>query len=286
LTCVITRALDQGAAGFVDQLVDITAQKLAASERQRAEKEIVLVNNVLEERIRKRTAELEESNEDLRGFAYSLAHDLRAPLASIDGFSAQLESRLAGTLDEKGRHYLNRVRAGVRLMSDFTDALLALADLSNTQLMHEPVDLSAVARNIVDRMREHEPGRNVRVVIEGTPRAQGDERLLTDVMQNLLGNAWKFTARAAAPRVELGLASQDAQEQVFYVRDNGAGIDAGHAHKLFRPFHRMHTTDDFPGTGLGLAMVRKVVQLHGGRIWAEATPGAGAAFFFTLAPRG
>jgi PAS domain S-box-containing protein len=282
LTCVVTRAPGQGAAGFVDQLVDITAQKLAASERQRAEKEIVLVNNVLEERIRKRTAELEESNEDLRDFAYSLAHDLRAPLASIDGFSAQLETRLAGTLDEKGRHYLNRVRAGVRLMSDFTDALLALADLSNTQLMHEPVDLSAVARNIVDRMREHEPERKVRVVIEGTPRAQGDERLLTDVMQNLLGNAWKFTSKKELAEIRFGGEPSADGSWRYHVKDNGAGFDPAHADKLFGPFQRLHPATEFRGTGIGLAIVRKIVSRHGGRVWAESQPGQGASFFFTL----
>jgi len=282
LTCVLLPPDESKPARFVDQLVDITSQKLAASERQRAEKEIVLVNNVLEERIRKRTAELEESNEDLRDFAYSLAHDLRAPLASIDGFSAQLEIRLAGALDDKSRHYLKRVRAGVRLMSDFTDALLALADLSNTQLMHEPVDLSAVARKIVDRLREHEPERDVKIVIEGTPRAHGDERLLTDAMQNLLGNAWKFTSKREKAEISFGGEPWADGSWLYRVKDNGAGFDPAHADKLFGPFQRLHTTSEFKGTGIGLAIVRKIVSRHGGRVWAESQPGQGACFLFTL----
>jgi len=252
------------------------------TERRRAEKEIVLLNNVLEQRIRKRTAELEESNEDLRDFAYSLAHDLRAPLASIDGFSAQLEVGLGAQLDEKSRHYLKRVRAGVKLMADLTDALLALADLSNTQLLHQNVDLSAVARSIFDRLREQEPQRNVDVVIEDTLRAQGDIRLLTDVMENLLGNAWKFTSRTARAQIVFGGQSWPNGSYLYHVKDNGAGFDPAYAYKLFGPFQRLHTASEFEGTGIGLAMVRKIVSRHGGRVWAESLPGEGASFFFTL----
>ena len=252
------------------------------TERRRAEKEIVLLNNVLEQRIRKRTEELEESNEDLRDFAYSLAHDLRAPLSSIDGFSAQLESRLEEYLDEKSRHYLKRVRAGVSLMADLTDALLALADLSNTQLLHQHVDLSAVARNIVERLREQHPHRQVTVVIEDTPRAQGDVRLLADVMENLLGNAWKFTSRHERAEIAFGGQSWPNGSYLYHVKDNGAGFDPAYAYKLFGPFQRLHTANEFEGTGIGLAMVRKIVSRHGGRVWAESQPGEGASFFFTL----
>lgn len=252
------------------------------TERRRAEKEIVLLNNVLEQRIRKRTAELEESNEDLRDFAYSLAHDLRAPLASIDGFSAQLEVRLADHLDDKARHYLRRVRSGVKLMADLTDALLALADLSNTQLLHQAVDLSFVARGIVERLREQEPCRRVDVVVEDTPRAQGDIRLLTDVMENLLGNAWKFTSKKPHARITFGGQSWPNGAYLYHVKDNGAGFDPAYAYKLFGPFQRLHSASEFEGTGIGLAMVRKIVSRHGGRIWAESLPGEGASFYFTL----
>jgi PAS domain S-box-containing protein len=264
------------------EVTGIMALHSDVTERRRAEKEIVLLNNVLEQRIRKRTAELEESNEDLRDFAYSLAHDLRAPLASIDGFSAQLESRLAAQLDDKARHYLRRVRAGVKLMADLTDALLALADLSNTQLLHQNVDLSAVARNIMDRLGEQAPERQVRVVIEDTPRAQGDVRLLTDVMENLLGNSWKFTSRTQRPEIVFGGQSWPNGSYLYHVKDNGAGFDPAYAYKLFGPFQRLHSASEFEGTGIGLAMVRKIVSRHGGRVWAESQPGAGASFFFTL----
>jgi PAS domain S-box-containing protein len=252
------------------------------TERQRAEKEIVLLNNLLEQRIRKRTAELEESNEDLRDFAYSLAHDLRAPLASIDGFSAQLELRLSQVLDDSSRHYLKRVRAGVRLMSDLTDALLALADLSNTPLLHQSVDLSAIARGIGERLREQHPGRRVNIVVEETPQAQGDVRLLANMMENLLGNAWKFTSRKESAEIVFGGQAWPNGSYLYHVKDNGAGFDPAYAYKLFGPFQRLHTASEFEGTGIGLAMVRKIVSRHGGRVWAESMPGAGASFYFSL----
>ena len=273
--CTVMRAPDGEPTAVLAVNTDVT-------ERRRAEKEIVLLNNVLEQRIRKRTEELEESNEDLRDFAYSLAHDLRAPLASIDGFSAQLELRLAQQLDEKARHYLKRVRAGVKLMADLTDALLALADLSNTQLLHQNVDLSAVSRSIVERLQEQEPDRQVEIVIEDTPRAQGDVRLLADVMENLLGNAWKFTSRTERARITFGGQSWPNGSYLYHVKDNGAGFDPAYAYKLFGPFQRLHTTSEFEGTGIGLAMVRKIVSRHGGRVWAESLPGEGASFYFTL----
>jgi PAS domain S-box-containing protein len=273
--CIVMRSAEGETTGILAIDSDVT-------ERRRAEKEIVLLNNVLEQRIRKRTSELEESNEDLRDFAYSLAHDLRAPLASIDGFSAQLEERLGQQLDDKGRHYLRRVRAGVKLMADLTDALLALADLSNTQLLHQNVNLSAVARGIIERLREQQPHRQVTVLIEDTPQAQGDIRLLTDVMENLLGNAWKFTSKTRRAQIAFGGQSWPNGSYLYHVKDNGAGFDPAYAYKLFGPFQRLHTAEEFEGTGIGLAMVRKIVSRHGGRVWAESSPGEGASFFFTL----
>jgi PAS domain S-box-containing protein len=273
--CTVVRNAEGEATGILAIDSDVT-------ERRRAEKEIVLLNNVLEQRIRKRTSELEESNEDLRDFAYSLAHDLRAPLASIDGFSAQLEARLAQQLDDKGRHYLRRVRAGVKLMADLTDALLALADLSNTQLLHQYVDLSSIARGITERLREQEPHRQVTVRVDDTQRAKGDVRLLTDVMENLLGNAWKFTSRTPRAEITFGGQAWANGAYLYHVKDNGAGFDPAYAYKLFGPFQRLHTSAEFEGTGIGLAMVRKIVSRHAGRVWAESKPGEGASFFFTL----
>jgi PAS domain S-box-containing protein len=268
-----------GSAGEPDLVLSVDTD---VTERRRAETEIVLLNNLLEQRIRKRTAELEASNEDLRDFAYSLAHDLRAPLASIDGFSAQLESRMAGQMDDRSLHYIQRLRAGVKLMSGLTDALLALADLSNTPLLHQSVDLSAVARGVMERLHEVEPARDARVVIEDTPRAQGDVRLLTGVMENLLGNAWKFTSRTARAEIVFSSETTPGGSSLYRVKDNGAGFDPAYAYKLFGPFQRLHTVSEFQGTGIGLAIVRKIVSRHGGRVWAESAPGAGASFYFTL----
>ena len=252
------------------------------TEQRRAEKEIVLLSNVMEQRIHRRTIQLEESNKDLREFAYSLAHDLRAPLASIDGFSAQLESRLAGTLDDKCSHYLRRVRAGVRLMADLTDGLLGLADLANTDLLRQQVDLSALAKMVLERLRELDPLRDIALTVQDTLPARGDVRLLTDVLQNLLGNAWKFTSKTAGARVEFGGRAPADGPYVYFVSDNGAGFDPDYAYKLFGPFQRLHAAHEFEGTGIGLAMVRKIVTRHGGQVWADSRPGKGATFYFTL----
>jgi len=273
--CSLLRAEDGQVQGVLSTMSDTT-------ERRRADKEIVLLNNVLEQRIRKRTQELEESNEDLRDFAYSLAHDLRAPLASIDGFSAQLEIRLSASLDERSRHYLARVRAGVKLMSDLTDGLLALADLANATLLHQRVDLSSVARGVLERLREGEPHRDVVIEVTETQRAQGDARLIADVLENLLGNAWKFTSKQPRARIEFGGGPWEGGAYRYHVRDNGAGFDPAYAYKLFGPFQRLHTSSEFEGHGIGLAMVRKIVSRHGGRVWAESAPGEGASFYFTL----
>lgn len=252
------------------------------TQRRQAEYELQVLNNALEMRIHQRTQQLEESNEELRNFAYSLAHDLRAPLGSIDGFSSQLQDMLAGTLEEKGRHYLARVRAGVRVMADLTDALLALAHLSQAELLRQSVDLSAIALAWQHRVQEQEPGRDAVVVVHGTPRAVGDVRLLADMLENLLGNAWKFSAKRAGARIEFGSQAGPQGQPVYYVRDNGAGFDPAYVSKLFMPFQRLHAAHEFAGTGIGLAIVRKIVSRHGGRVWAESGQGEGAVFYFTL----
>lgn len=252
------------------------------TERLQAQRELETLNAELEERVQERTAQLERSNEELRTFAYSLAHDLRAPLAAIDGFSLELARRLGDLPDATSRHYLSRVRAGVRLMSDLTDAMLSLAHLSDAPLLQQAVDLSAVARAWYSTAREREPSRQVQMVISATPRALGDVRLLTDVLENLLGNAWKFTSRRADARIEFGAQEAQGRYPVYFVRDNGAGFDGAYADKLFAPFQRLHAAGDFPGTGIGLAIVRKIVLRHGGRVWAESREGEGACFYFTL----
>ncbi|HSV34609.1 MAG TPA: PAS domain S-box protein [Ramlibacter sp.] len=253
------------------------------TQRRRAEREIRELNEALESRIRQRTAQLEERNEELRTFAYSVAHDLRGPLSTTDGFSRQLELLLGDSLDAKGRHYLQRVRHGVQLMSDLTDALLSLANLSQEPLQSARVDLSALARAWLRRMRETQPHREVQVGIADTPAVQGDGRLLKVMLENLLDNAWKFTSRQPQACIEFGAAAfGSAGPVVFFVRDNGAGFDSAYAGKLFTPFQRLHPAHEFQGTGMGLAMVRKIALRHGGRVWADSRTGEGAVFHFTL----
>lgn len=255
------------------------------TERRRAAKEIVLLNNVLEQRIRSRTAELEESTEDLRGFAHSLAHDLRGPLSSIDGFSAQLQRRLDGRLDDQCRHYLERLRAGVQHMAGLTDGLLALAELSGARPSLQQVDLSALAQASVDRLRKAAAAHQPQVTIEPTAAARGDPQLLAVVMDQLLDNAWKFTAAAGgAARIAWSGSARADGSYVYELRDNGVGFDPRYAHQLFGPFQRLHAPGQFAGNGIGLAMVRKIVLRHGGSVWAESLPGQGASFHFTLNP--
>jgi PAS domain S-box-containing protein len=252
------------------------------TERRRAEDETVRLKAELEERVRQRTAQLEAANAELEAFSYSIAHDLRSPLTSIDGFSHALEESCLPALDDQGQHYLRRIRAGVRQMSDLTEAMLSLAHLSSVMLRCEPVDLAETARAVLARLRENEPQREATLEAPARLFAQGDPRLLTQVVANLVGNAWKFSARKPQTRISLG-ASQAGGETVFFVADRGAGFDMAHASRLFGAFQRLHAPSEFEGTGIGLALVQKIVTRHGGRIWARAEPGEGATFYFTLA---
>jgi signal transduction histidine kinase len=223
--------------------------------------------------------ELGRANKELETFAYSVSHDLRAPLRAIDGFSKILLDRHTGTLDDEGRHFLTRVRAGTARMSQLIDALLDLSRLGRAPLRAENVDLTDVAHNVVEELRRRDPERTVTIEIAEGLGARGDRRLLTIALENLLGNAWKFTGERAAPHIWVGRTS-DAPG-AFFVRDDGAGFDETYADKLFAPFQRLHGAE-FEGTGIGLATVQRIVARHGGRIWARAAVGQGATFFFTL----
>jgi PAS domain S-box-containing protein len=275
---------EQGAAVASDGngVVVLEGLVMDITERRRAQEEISRLNAELEERVRQRTAQLQSANAELEAFSYSIAHDLRSPLTSIDGFSHVLAGHECA-LDERGRHYLRRIRAGVRQMSDLTDALLSLAHLSRVNLRSERVDLAEVVRATLAQLREREPAREVDAQIAPHLWTHGDPRLLAQVMSNLVGNAWKFSSHK--PRVVLRVASQvDAHgETVYYVADEGAGFDMAHASRLFGAFQRLHAPSEFEGTGIGLALVQKIVARHGGRIWAQARLGEGATFYFTLA---
>lgn len=252
------------------------------SESKKAQQEIMRLNAGLEERVQRRTAQLEAANRELEAFSYSIAHDLRAPLSSIDGFSNTLQESAAGVLDERSQHYLRRIRAGVRQMSELTDGLLSLASLSRADLQMEQVDLAELARSAVAGCRERSPERAVDIVIADSLPARGDPRLLAQVMGNLVGNAWKFTSRKTRARIEVGGTRDRDGQWVYYVRDDGAGFDMAYASKMFEAFRRMHTSAEFEGTGIGLAIAHRVITRHGGRIWADSAPERGAAFYFTL----
>ena len=264
-----------------DQIIGAATIARDIGERKRAEAE----RADLARDLARYTAELEAVNRELEAFSYAVSHDLRAPLRSIDGFSQALLEDYGDTLDASGQDYLRRVRAATQRMGELIDDLLELARVTRAELRREAVDLSGLARGIVEHLREAGPGRQVEFVVAGGLASEGDPRLLRIVLENLLGNAWKFTSRRPNARIEFGSVERDG-ERVYFVRDNGVGFDMAYAQKLFGAFQRLHTSAEFPGTGVGLATVQRIIHRHGGRIWAEAQPEAGATFSFTLEPPG
>ncbi len=229
-------------------------------------------------------AALRLSNQELEAFSYSVSHDLRAPLNTIDGFSRLLSKQLNADVNNKGQHYLSRIQAGVAQMGKLIEDLLSLAQVSRMQLRIEAVDLSALSRRILDDWQARQPERQVQFHIEPDLMAHGDARLVRVLMENLLGNAWKFTSQRLQANITVGQKSDAAGVTVFFVRDDGAGFDMAYVDKLFVAFQRLHTASEFPGTGVGLATVSRVVGRHGGKLWAEGSIGHGATFFFTLPP--
>jgi light-regulated signal transduction histidine kinase (bacteriophytochrome) len=234
-----------------------------------------------DEELRSAKAQAESASRELEAFSYSVAHDLRAPLRGIDGFSQALLDDYGSTLDEVGLGYLQRVRKLAQHMAELIDDLLALSRVTRADLIREPVDLSAIAAAAAGRLQRSDPARVVDVRIEPGLTVEGDSRLLSIALDNLFGNAWKFTSKVAAARIELG-AETGPSGPAFFVRDNGAGFDQQYAHKLFGVFQRLHTEAEFPGTGIGLATVARIIHRPGGRVWAQGSPGNGATFYFKL----
>lgn len=252
--------------------------------RQQAEEELVKLNEQLEQRVLQRTRELEVANQELESFSYSVSHDLRAPLRGIDGFSQILLKRYADRLDDTGRDYLGRVRRASQRMGELIDDLLNLSRMSRSPLRRQEVDLSSVAELSLQELRRGTPERTVDVRVQPAMHTFGDPGLLRVVLDNLLGNAWKFTRHADPAKIEFGNMELNG-EMVYFVRDNGAGYDKTYARKLFQVFQRLHSESEFEGTGIGLATVQRIILRHHGKVWAEGDSGKGACFFFTLPRR-
>jgi signal transduction histidine kinase len=272
-------------AGLYHMLSRMQAEGAARSRALlRARRDLELANERLDQVVQERTAQLEQAYRDLETFSYAVAHDVRAPLASIAGFAKALEPGVAARGDEKQQHYLRRIQSNAAHMDELTQHLLELGRLTRAPIERNVVDLSALAAEVIARLRETEPARNVVTEVEHGLRARGDPALLRQVLENLLGNAWKFSSKQAQAHISF---RRDADagapgESVFVVQDDGQGFDSDQAPGLFQPFRRMHDREEFPGTGVGLASVQRIVALHGGRVWAHSRRGAGARFCFAL----
>ena len=238
-------------------------------------------NRELDARVRERTRDLEEANREHKAFAYAISHDLRAPLRALSGFSQALQEDCAAQLDDTARDYLNRIQNGAKRMGELIEGLLRLSRVSQVEISHEQLDLSALCSEVVEELRREQPEREVQVDIQPGVRGEGDRQLLSDVLGNLMGNAWKFTTKTPHPSIGFGARPENGIT-VYYVQDNGAGFDKAYADKLFTPFQRLHHERDFPGAGIGLSTVRRIIQRHNGDVWAESSAGEGSTFYFTL----
>jgi signal transduction histidine kinase len=266
-------------ASSLRQKKDLALKEIAA--RKQSEAELEKYRDHLEEMVKQRTAELEIANKELESFAYSVSHDLRAPLRSIDGFSQAIIEDYGDKLDEQGKDYLKRIRKSSQMMAQLIDDILGLSRVVRAELFLKKVNLSDMAREISLELKRTEPERQVEFNIMESVEAIGDANLLHSVIQNLLINSFKFTAKCQVGRINFGVEQKNGKN-VYYVRDNGVGFDMKYVDKLFKPFERLHQASEFVGTGIGLATVQRIVQRHGGKVWAEGEVGKGASFNFTL----
>ena len=256
----------------------VTASIRDVTERKVAEEKIKQLNTDLEAR----AIQLEATNKELEAFSYSVSHDLRAPLRTIDGFSLAVLEDYGDQLDDEGRNYLMRIRTAAQRMAQLIDDLLNLSRVTRSPFTPEPTNLSSVVQHIVRELQQTDPQRIVDFSIAPNVIANSDPRLIKVLLENLLSNAWKFTSKQTLARIEFGVSKDPSGESVYFVRDNGAGFDMAYVNKLFGAFQRLHTTSEFPGVGIGLAIVQRIITRHGGRIWAEGEENKGATFFFTL----
>jgi hypothetical protein len=279
------------------------------TERKMAEDKVIRLNAELEQKVAERTRELhdsqlallnlvddlnqsvkstalasrklEETNNELKAFSYSVSHDLRAPLRSIDGFSLALMEDYQEKLDDTGKNYLNKIRAATQHMGLLIEDMLKLSRISHAEFHHESIDLSNLVQSIAQTIQQSNPDKDMNIIIQRDIVINGDLNSMEIALTNLLENAWKFTGKQKQPLIEFGMTLTEG-EKIFFIRDNGVGFDMAYANKLFGAFQRLHSTDEFPGTGIGLATVKRIITRHGGRIWAEGEVGKGATFFFTI----
>lgn len=248
------------------------------SEHKRADENIKRLN----EELSCRAAQLEEANKELLAFSYTVSHDLRGPLTSINGFSQALLEFYGDKLDDAGKDMLQRIYKGTKRMSQLIEDLLDLSLASHGEMIRETIDLSMVAKRVSTELQRTQPGRKVEFLIADGVFAEGDLRLIAIAIKNLLGNAWKYSARQPVAHIEFGVLKTENGKTAYFVKDDGIGFDMSDAEKIFEPFQRLHDLTEFPGTGIGLATVKRVIQRHGGRAWAEGKVGKGATFYFTL----
>jgi signal transduction histidine kinase len=260
----------------------LIALKRSEEKQRKLAGELTEVNGHLEQRVAERTRELEAVNQHLESFSYSVSHDLRAPLRTVLGFSEILSQECNEALGAEGRQHLSRVVAGGRRMEELIEGLLMLSKMERSSLRRVSIDVSAMAEEVMREVREADPKRASEISIQSGLRVTGDRVLIRAVLTNLLANAWKFTSKVPSARIEVGEKEDGSGEKIFFVQDNGAGFDMQMAEKLFGPFQRLHKEQDFPGTGIGLATVQRIITRHGGRIWAEGRPNKGATIFFTI----